>query len=349
MFRLGQFTPQLKLLFHTAYIQRWLKGENVYPILVEFDLSNACNHKCNFCNFSYLTDKSVLDKDVACKTIAVLAKNGVKAINWTGGGEPLINTEFGDIFSWTTRRGIEQGLFTNGALIREDDIEGLLATQTWIRFSIDASTKETYAKIRGVDEFNKVVSIVKRMVEVRNEYEYNTQIGIGFVITPDNYREIGRFADLIEETGVDYGQYKPRIGNELELSEAMWWECNVKPLLEEVFKSSTKAVINLYKFNDLSENQFDKPYPICYGHVFCPCIGADGKVWVCSQLRGYGKYCMGNIYKESFDSIWKGQWRRDAIARIDVNKCPPCCKNNEINKILYHIKHPARNTHYNFL
>ncbi len=347
MFKLGQFTPQLKLLFHSHRIAQWMEGESVYPILVEMDLSNTCNHHCTFCNFSHLIDRSVLTKEVGYKIVGQLRMCGVKAINWTGGGEPLTNPYFPSIFTYAKSVGMEQGLFTNGALIKEEHIEVLLQTQRWIRFSIDAATPSTYYSIRGKNEFENVLQNVRTMVRVRNEMRYDTQIGIGFVITKENYTEIDKFADLITKLGVDYGQYKPCISS--EHTNATWWECEVKPYLEQVFATNVKATINLYKFNDLSENQFDKPYLLCYGHVFCPCVGAEGKVYVCNQMRGKEEYCMGDLHTHSFEEIWKGKKRQEAIGRIDVGRCPPFCKNNEINKMLYHIRHPNKNTHYNFL
>lgn len=347
MFRLGQFTPQHKLLFHTDKINHWLSGENVYPILIEFDLSNACNHKCNFCNFKYTHTGEILDKKVAFDTIEELSHCGIRAINWTGGGEPLMTDWFCDIARFTTVKHIQQGIFTNGSLMNDRIMETLLSTHHWIRFSIDAGTRETYHKLRGVDDFNKVITNVKKLVTLRNEEHYKVDIGIGFVITPDNYHEIPLFSELIKETGVDYGQYKPSILE--DTFEDARWEEEIKPLLEDVFKNNPKAVINLYKFNDITESNLDQPYKTCYGHQFCPCIGADGEVWICNQLRGRDGYSFGNLYRETFKDIWNGGRRQRVIKYLNLSKCPKLCKNNEINKILYRIKHPTDDLHYNFL
>jgi MoaA/NifB/PqqE/SkfB family radical SAM enzyme len=349
MFRLGQFTPQLKLLFNSDRISRWVKGENIYPILIEFDLSNACNHKCNFCNFKYTHNGKILDEKVTFNIVGELARCGIKAINWTGGGEPLMNPAALEIFRFTILRRIQQGIFTNGVLIKDDYYaEYMLSSFNWIRFSIDAGTKETYAAIKHSDDFDKVIEIIKRMVDIRNESHYKTDIGIGFVITNENYHEIEKFSELIKETEVDYGQYKPSIETDLQ-NNPEWWLKEVKPRLERVFATNDKAVINLYKFNDLTESNIDRPYDICYGHQFCPCIGADGEVWICSQLRNIEGYSFGNIYRDSFRDIWNGAQRRKVIKNVNLTKCPKLCKNNEINKILYRIKHPTNDLHYNFL
>ena len=350
MFRLGQFNPQQKLLFHTQRINQWLDGEDVYPILIEFDLSNVCNHKCSFCNSAYMKDHSaILDHEVACKTIDDLGKCGIKAINWTGGGEPMLNRAFPSIAVCAKRNNIEQGLFTNGVKMYESWKPLIVAQMNWVRISLDAGTKETYLKIKGADDFDQAISIAKELVELKNRFAFITKadIGIGFVITPENYKEIPLFSGLIKQTGVDYGQYKP--STEDGMFDIRLWREEIKPLLETVFADNPKAVINLYKFNDIITSKLDQEYGKCYGHQFCPCIGADGEVWACSQKRGIEGFSFGNIHENSFQDIWASEKRQEVINRINLSDCPKLCKNNEINKALYHIRHPERSLHYNFL
>jgi cyclic pyranopterin phosphate synthase len=351
MLRVGNFSPQLKLLFHTDRINKWLAGNPIYPILVEFDLSNKCNHRCDFCTFNYVKDRSTLDGGIAKRSVEEFAKGGVKAINWTGGGEPLLHKDFSEIARLTHSFGIDQGIFTNGALLNDDIIDALLDTHSWVRISMDAATREMYKGIRKVDDFDRVVSNIRKLVSAKKRKGSQTTIGIGFIITPNNHMEIRQFSELIKVLDVDYGQYKPCIMrfNDKEQLSASWWKLEVKPVLEEVFDNNKKAVVNLYKLTDLIESSFDKSYDKCYGHMFCPCIGASGDVWLCTHLRGLPKYSMGNLYENTFDEIWNGERRKEVIKEIDFNLCQFCCKNNEINKILYQIKHPDKKAHYNFL
>jgi len=289
----------------------------------------------------------MLDEMTALKIIPQLATAGVKAINWTGGGEPLTNRAFVKIADCARRHGIQQGIFTNGALMGVNDMPYLLDSHQWIRFSIDAGTRETYQRIKHSDDFDRVIEKVKTLVNLRNSTGSKVEIGIGFVITEENYHEIPQFSELIKETGVDYGQYKPSIEN--NLFNAEFWTDKVKGLLEEAFKTNSKAVINLYKFNDIVESNLDQPYPVCYGHQFCPCIDADAEVWACNQLRGMKEFSFGNLREQTFEEIWKGKRRQEVIAKIKPSECPKLCKNNEINKILYKVKHPSNDLHHNFL
>lgn len=351
MLRVGNFSPQLKLLFHTDKINKWLDGDNVYPILVEFDLSNRCNHRCDFCTFSYVKDRSTIDSSVVIRSVEEFAAGGVSAINWTGGGEPLIHKDFCSIIKRTHSLGIDQGIFTNGALLNDEIIDTLLDTHSWVRISIDAASRETYKQIRKVDDFDKVMNNIKKLVAAKKRKNSQTTIGIGFIITQFNFTEIWGFSEMIKELGVDYGQYKPCIKgfNDKEQISPEWWKNVIKPVLEKVFDDNKKAVVNLYKLTDLIESSFDKSYDKCYGHVFCPCIGASGDVWLCTHLRGMPQYSLGNLNNSTFHEIWNSKKRDEVIKEIDFNICQFCCKNNEINKILYQIKHPDKKSHYNFL
>lgn len=349
MLNVGQFTPQQKLLFNAKRVTDWLDGQNVYPILVELDLTNKCNHGCSFCTFRYIKDRSTLETPIVLRTIDELSAGGVKAINWTGGGEPLLHKDFKEIAYRAKFRGIEQGLFTNGALFTDETITAIVDTHTWVRFSIDAGTAKTYAKLRQVDDFNKVVEKVRQAVEKKRELSSKCSIGIGFVITPENYKEIPLFNRLILDTGADYGQFKPCIHNYMEEQiEASWWRDKVKPLLEDACSDNPRAVVNLYKFNDISNN-IGRFYEICYGHQFCPCIGATGDVWLCTHMRDISGYSCGNLHDKTFDDIWNGKQRKKAVSGINFKNCQFGCKNNEINKILYQLKHPSPDGHYNFL
>lgn len=347
MFRTGQFTPQLKLLYHTDKIQQWLAGDNIYPILVEFDLANACNHRCSFCTFNYIKDKSLLDLDVALRTIAQL---NCSAINWTGGGEPLVHSRFSEISRFTKECGIKQGLFTNGSLITKSVAETILDTHEWVRISLDAGCAETFKRIKGVDQFTIVLNKVRNLVDLRGKRS-KPDIGIGFVITPDNYKDIPKFSKLVKSLKVDYGQFKPCIQN-FKINwqfESKWWREKVIPLLEHAVASNPKIVVNDYKFKDLLDNKHRRDYDICYGHNFVPCIGADGNVWLCTHMRDIKEYSLGNLYEQSFKEIWMGERRQEVIREIDFKNCQFCCKNHEINKALYTIKHPTARHHGDFL
>jgi len=275
---------------------------------------------------------------------------GVKAINFTGGGEPTLHPNFPEILCHAADYGIDIGLFTNGYNITSETAERIVKSCTWVRVSIDAATQETFIKTKGVDGLARTIINTEILCVHKQYFGLDTTIGVGFVITPENYKEIPLFAELFRNIPVDYIQYKPMIDNCFENShiEAKWWKEEVEPLLEQVMKDEPRAVINLYKFNDLKSN-IEREYDVCYGHAFCPCIGATGDLWACTHLRNIDGGSFGSLYDNDFEEIWNSQQRKEVISKIDLSKCQKYCRNNEINKVLYQLKHLDRQGHYNFI
>ena len=92
------FNPQAKVLANVENVIQFIETQNAPPVLVEFDPSNACNHGCYFCISSYIHlpeskeletfDRSIMPKDLMLSICKDLVDMKIKAINWTGGGEP---------------------------------------------------------------------------------------------------------------------------------------------------------------------------------------------------------------------------------------------------------------------
>lgn len=97
----------------------------------------------------------------------------------------------------------------------------------------------------------------------------------------------------------------------------------------------------------MKDTQYGRNYGRCYGHQFATVISADGKMYLCCHLRGYEKYCIGDLTKDSFMDIWNFQRRQDVAEDIDFKDCIPLCRDNTFNQILWNIKQPRE--HENFL
>ena len=93
---LNQFDILSKTLTHESHIKSILNGNRPFPLHLEIDLTNACNHRCEFCVWSELLskDKSTLPFDLVIKVLGNIKDLGTKAITWTGGGEPLLHKRF---------------------------------------------------------------------------------------------------------------------------------------------------------------------------------------------------------------------------------------------------------------
>ena len=356
------FDPQAKIIANADRAFELIKTGATNPILVEIDPSNSCNHKCDFCISSHIHlpeskglrtyDKSIMSKETLMMLCKDLADMEVRAVNWTGGGEPTINPALKDAIGYLGRRDVKMGMFTNGTLLDKFDLYAtLLRCLDWIRISIDAGNADTYNSVRRTSEANSwevMILNLERLLKIR-EFDNDASapsIGVGFVITPDNFVEIVEFAKRFSTFSVDYCQFKPEIVN-LEREDGIqrgleFWENRVLPLLEEAkVILGDKFQMNDYKLDDLQAGPpYGRTYKKCLGSQLQPCIGADGEVYVCTNLRGYKEYSYGNINERSFKEIWEDvETRRKVMYRIEeeekFSNCTHLCKAHESCKMMW--------------
>jgi len=119
------FAPQLKLCSHKRFY-KFLEGDYVTPINIEISLTGKCDANCKECFYRYNRDDISMDTDSLLLFLASL--NGVKAITWTGGGEPTLHDRFEEIVNAVS---IKQGLFTNALKTPTYNMTAL----EWIRVS----------------------------------------------------------------------------------------------------------------------------------------------------------------------------------------------------------------------
>lgn len=349
-----QFNP-MKIMYHLDRVNDYLKGKNIYPVTVEIDPSNACNHNCVWCTFDYFRakDKDVLSREVLLKLMEELAEVGVKSIIWTGGGEPWVNKNLQDAILLAHKKGIDQGMATNGVLLSKDDIEAIVKTHIYCRISLDAGTEETYDKVHNgkKGDFKKIIENMKLFSLIKKETNSKIDLGASLLVHPFNYKDIVKAAELTKECGFNFFQLKPVVMHHGEQLPSSLFEKAVE-LGEEAKKltdENFKVFVIDYKFKDIinRENNFGRNYSKCWGHSFIGQVSANGNVYLCCHLRGFPEFCFGNIKEKSFKEIWESKERQEAINRIDFSKCQPLCKLHETNKILDYIKNPHR--HKNIL
>tara|TARA_R100000008_G_scaffold21543_1_gene11345 strand:+ start:24297 stop:25496 length:1200 start_codon:yes stop_codon:yes gene_type:complete len=357
------FNPQAKIIANVDRAIEFFETGNANPVLVEVDPSNACNHGCYFCISSYIHlpeskaletfDRSVMPREILMGICQDFVDMDVRAVNWTGGGEPTINPHLKEAIEFLGSHSIKMGMFTNGTLLDKWDMfDALVDNMTWVRFSIDAGTKATYNSVRRVKKshnWDKMVTNLKKLIDVNNRKGKKINIGVGFVITPDTYEEIVDFAKFFKDFDLDYCQFKPEVVNRERESgvqrEIDFWNEKVEPLLDEAKEIlGSKFQINGYKLTDLEQDPslYGRNYKRCLGSQLQPCVGADSHVYVCTNHRGYKQYSYGNLRERSFKNIWNDiKKRQEVMYNIDkvecFKNCTELCKPHESNKMMWEL------------
>ncbi len=292
--------PRAKLLRHGDRLRSWFKGEVSLPILVEIAPTNSCNASCPWCDFKGKHGTININKAIMLSTLKELIRTGVKAINWTGGGEPTLHPNFNEFVAEAHRLGIEQGLFTNAYTEIENP-----EVFKWIRISLTDEEFEPIQRPGG-----------------------HFGICVNMLITTSG-KKLREWCKYARDMGASYFQVRPALqGNYKKQSFLL-----PPGYLKEYETRDFKVILSDYKFMDAT-----KPhgYSRCYGYHFCPSIDWCGKVGVCLYRMDEEKYVFGDLNKQTFTAIW----HHKRVAEGLVNGgCQNCCKNHEINKLLFEAKH----------
>ena len=344
-----------KLIFHTKRVSDWLDGGDISPIYVEIATAGRCGHRCIFCAFDYLNYKgAIIEKDVLLGFLSESAELGVKSVMYAGEGEPLMHPNIGGIINETRKIGIDVAVTTNGVAFNENLARQCIKDLSWIKFSLDAASAGTYSKIHGCKEkdFYLVVRNIERAVVEKLSNNSLCRIGVQMLLIPENQSEMYYAAVLAKSIGADYFVVKPFTAHpmsDVRLSGNVDYDSPI--LLEEkALRLATDKFDVVIRRNTMQKVGHEKSYEECFGYRFWAYLDSSGNLYSCSAFLGDENYCYGNIYKQSFDDIWKSDRRKAVIKRmpkVDVSKCREICRLDEINKYLWELKHPS--PHVNFL
>lgn len=304
--------------------------KRVYPIHIEIDPTAFCNHDCVRCSYTQEIDgvrestiyqqgnKLTLDRFISL--VDEFKAIGIRAVTLSGGGEPLSHPEINSMIKAIDQAGIEFGVITNLSL--KIDAE-LLSRAVWVRVSLDAGSTETYAQLHRPPDGEKAFSRVLENMENLRRINPKLDMGVNFIVQPENYNEIFQAARLVKQRLASYIRFVPAITTEKIDYRSIWSEVDrlQKKSLELV--DDHFHVFNIKERFDAIENS-EKSYSFCYKQQVHPLLGADGNIYPCCLLKYYPKHDLGSVLNRSFKEVWHGEQRKIWLEELDVSKCPSC-------------------------
>ena len=341
--------PPNKLLKHVDRIADIARGGCV-PVNVEIDLTNRCNLGCVGCHMAYTHSRGlhsisrvvdtgdVMSKALILRVLDEMRDAGVRSVTWTGGGEPTLHPDFGEIIS---RCPIPQGVYTNGVLITPEMAQQIKLYASWVYVSMDRPDRESYAKYKQVDAFEKAEAGIKNLVSASGD----ATIGVGFLLSRECWGDGWKMIELAEGLGVDYVQFRPEvefdpaipqhpIHDNTWIGAAMQWLDGVK--------DRRGVQVDLSRF-EMYRNWTRHPYKVCHWAQMQTVLTPDGRLWTCCNKRGFEGESWGDLKHESFSEV-AGRIK----AREVNNQCRVMCRGHIPNLTLDRILSP-RTGHDDFI
>ncbi|MXP75904.1 radical SAM protein [Lachnospiraceae bacterium WCA-9-b2] len=222
----------------------------IHSIGLFVTLVDACNLDCSFCLLAKRPDFRAGDEIDYDKFVAMLRQLKdcpppipLGAVCFCGSGEPLIYRRLTEIVRETKKYVPQVSIVTNGVLLTKDISRQLLeANIDHIVVSVTGNSSDVYKKYQGSgrktvnpeNQYETVKQNVAALIDVRNEMQSGTQIGISYILAEssrDDYfpalsywRELG--VNYVDTRILDKGFSRPKQDFRTYIDEnaQQWWE-----------------------------------------------------------------------------------------------------------------------------
>jgi MoaA/NifB/PqqE/SkfB family radical SAM enzyme len=172
-----------------------------FPLQLNFELNYSCNFSCCNCTWSAETTrhngrKTWFPFEVYKQIIDESVPKGLRAVRLNYLNEPLLRPDIIRFIEYARKAGVLDIYFsTNGSLLSEEMSRALIkAGLLRLQVSLDATTKETYDKIRIGGDFNSVKENIERFLTIRKELgTHLPALRVNFVKCRENERELQDF------------------------------------------------------------------------------------------------------------------------------------------------------------
>lgn len=152
------------------------------------------------------TSDKLLSMDTFSKIVPFLEQTN--EVDFTGGGEPLINPDLPEMVRTAKQAGCEVGFSTNGSLLTPDLSEYFTDLPLdWISFSFDAATPETYHRIRQGSSYDNVIRNIAALRDFKSQrdsvFPKMMMVFVMMTGSHENYHELPEYIDLAHSLGVE--------------------------------------------------------------------------------------------------------------------------------------------------
>lgn len=343
-----------KALSHPDRLGGLKRGALVYPAHLHLILSDLCNLNCPGCAYrmdGYSSNEMfgvkaedgmvnnnpnrMIEYELARQILLDCKEMGTLGVEFTGGGEPTLHPRIRDLLDLAHSLGLHTALITNG--LRMENLISQALFCDWVRFSIDAATPETYAKVRPsvgkLPRGNRIDDVVMAMYELSiaaKAAKSGVTIGAGFVVQKENFHEILEAVEMYR----DWGAHNVRISGLFTPSKDAYfdgWRKEAEALeAQAIAKFDRPDMPGGFRVfgrfaQKVADLQAPPDYDDCHYQRFTTYIGGDANLYRCC-VTAYNKIGQLGSVREAggLKALWDSPELQVKLRSFSARSCGTC-------------------------
>jgi MoaA/NifB/PqqE/SkfB family radical SAM enzyme len=344
----GLVTPfeRMKILGMYSEAKRIREGKIPYPRMAIVYPTYVCNHNCQDCLYGEWNRSHhvIMDARRFPELVDALVSLRIKAVEFSGGGEPTLHPNFTRLVCLLANEGLEMGLLTNGTMIRGETLEAVVNHFTYIRISIDGHTPELFDLIRrpsAAAGLERVVENIRALREARDRAGSPLTIGAKVLLSRLNYGALVEMVRFCREAGLDYVQFKPLRNSPHSLGPS---EVETANYILAGIKANTPGIM---VYGGATGSSYAGKCWLTPIHVV---VDPLGDMYPCCyyQYRA-DRMLLGNLFEHPVEKVWFGPRHMEVLQGLRVEECNLYdCRWHLYNQIMDEILDQNR-LHVNFI
>jgi radical SAM protein with 4Fe4S-binding SPASM domain len=294
------------------------------PISISIEPTTSCNLRCPECPSglrSFTRPTGMLQEKLYENVIDQLSST-LSYLTFYFQGEPYLNPNFLDMVRYASGKGIYTATSTNAHYLDDENAKAtIMSGLNRLIISIDGTTQESYEAYRVGGKLAKVLEGTKNILRWRQQLKSRTpHVVFQFLVVRPNEHQVPAVQALARELGVD----------RVALKTAQIYDYkNGSDLipLDEKYSRYSRDERGVYTIKNELLNHCWKMWQSCV-------ITWDGKIVPCCFDKD-AHHVMGDLSKNSFREIWKGEAYQEFRAsllrsRNEIEMCTNCTEGTKI-------------------
>lgn len=318
------------------------------PVCLYLEVTNRCNLLCTTCPRTYVELEPPADMSWQLFTRIVDQVPGLARAVLHGVGEPMLVKALPRMVRYLKDRGAYVLFNTNGTVLSEKNGRALIAAGLdELRVSLDASTPESYIKVRGKDYFRRILRNVKAFRALQEREGHATpRVSAWLTGLKETIDELPGFVRVAAEIGV----------REVYLQRLVFFDRDTvglarpdQALFERMNQSEVRALHEAEMLAkslgltfsasgaasepglSLAKKRDESPWSLCRRPWTVMYFTANGRALPCCiapfSQHGYEHYTLGDATQETLREIWNGPQYQSFREGLLSDQPPQACAN----------------------